>query len=702
MEQEIENIEYICKTIETDNIPITDIEVESAIKKLKKNKAKDAEDMVAEHLINGGKPVSSFICKIINAIIQTKKMPLKMKTGLLHPIHKRGKEINLPGNFRGITIVFIICKVLDIIKCTHQKVVIPEDRLDVQFGFTPERSPSHATLLVNEAIIEAKEQNLPLFIATLDIQKAFDVVPHHLLLRKLFNDGMKGTWWLLKKESYKELCSKVIWKGEKGDPFNILQGIIQGGVGSTSDFKVSLHDGLQQMSSSDVGVHIGEANIGILACADDVIFMSHSENEMHQLIMFFNFYTNRERFIIHPTKSTISVFNTSNCEKKFYVNNKPWKINEKNIPVTEEFVHLGVKYNLEKASSTASVTVEERLKSGRSVTYAMMGAGMHGVNGVNPIVTNHIYKTVAESKVVYSLEYLNIGTTLMKKLTAGQNEVLRNIQTLPQRTATSSLYILLGTLPVQATIEQRQLSCIPSIAKNDTIFEVMINQIAMKKMNSNSWFIIVEKLLLKYGLPKLLEVVEKEFEKEKWKEIVKKAVFEYWKKQIEVEATEKTSLKYMNIHFSKSPHIIWSTTSHDVRDVRRANIKVRMLTGTYILQANRKAFNQTKNSTCPLCGKEDEDMIHFITECDKLENVRFSLMKIFIKLVPYVYINHPSIWSRQMITQLILDPSHDSITEILPLNDATIQRLEKWSRILLYKIHLKIIELLEKLGDDDD
>jgi hypothetical protein len=49
-----------------------------------------------------------------------------------------------------------------------------------------------AALVINESITEAKELNLPLYIAFLDWQKAFDVVDHQSLKCKLFYNGING------------------------------------------------------------------------------------------------------------------------------------------------------------------------------------------------------------------------------------------------------------------------------------------------------------------------------------------------------------------------------------------------------------------------------------------------------------------------------------------------------------------------------
>jgi hypothetical protein len=425
--------------------------------------------------------------------------------------------------------------------------------------------------------------------------------------------------------------------------------------------------------------------VGALACADDVILVASSELEMQQQLMLFNYFTNRERFKIHPTKSCISIFNPTQHEFNHYSEERPWKINNIPTSVSHEFVHLGINYNLEKPSSTANDTIEARLKAGRNTTYALMGAGLHGVNGVNPTVSLHMYNVYVLPKVTYSLEYLNIGTVDMRKLETAHRSLLRNIQTLPKRTAIPALYILLGTLPIQAIIEQKQMSAIPSLAKNSTILEVIVRQIAVKKQESHSWVVATQKLLHKYNLPSVLQIIGSEIDKKVWKKTVKKAVYQFWKKKIESEAQEKSTLQYLNPEYNNTAHSIWTSTTHDTRDVRRANTKARLLCGAYILQSNRVAFNQTKDTTCPLCKQADEDTSHFLIECEILEEQRQPIMNCIKASIPLVYQHHPhNQWPTQLLTQLVLDPTHPTVHDILPLDRPTLVEIEKLSRILCY------------------
>ena len=67
------------------------------------------------------------------------------------------------------------------------------------------------------------------------------------------------------------------------------------------------------------------------------------------------------------------------------------------------------------------------------------------------------------------------------------------------------------------------------------------------------------------------------------------------------DVTEKSSLKYVNPHSLKvgKAHHVWSTVRNCLTDSKRSQLKCKLLTGTYILQGNRAAFNQyTVDHTC--------------------------------------------------------------------------------------------------------
>ena len=689
VEADVKAIHATCSKIKSQHIPITMYEISKAIDQLKKKKAKDENNLVAEHLHHGGPNLTRFLTNLINRIIDTKEIPEAIKGGILHPIHKKGKLINIAGNHRGISIISIICKVLDLIMLAHQTAAIPTDKCDLQFSFTKGRSPNQATIILSELLAEAKEAKKPLLVATLDIQKAFDVISHPHLLRKLYVGGLPGRWWLLKENSYSNVSSKVIWQNQLGQKYPVYQGNRQGANGSPGDFNEYTFEHHDTMAKHGLGCHIGSIYVGTLACADDVMLSAWTEKDLAEQLSMMSFFANKDRLTIHPQKTCISVFQISKAELDHLKENQPWLVNGDGIPVGSEFTHLGVQFNLTTYTSTATATVDHRLKLGRTTTYSLMGAGFHGINGINPTASIHIYKIYVQPRMLYGLEAIDINAPNLERLEVAHRSLIRNIQSLPKRTASAALYILSGILPIEAIIDKKRLTLIPTLAKNSTVHDLMFRQIAVKEITSRSWTVQTQAKLRKYGLDHITDVVRNQLTKDAWKEKVDKAISSHWARKIQQEAAEKSSLKFLsNTLTPNTPHLIWNATTTDPRDVRRATIKARILSGSYILQHNRAVFNQTCDRTCPLCGDADEDVPHFLLECSATDHMRKPIITDIIDFIPLIYEDHPSkSWNSQLITQLVLDPSHPLIMERLPLSKEVLFALEAKSRSLCFTLH---------------
>ncbi len=68
-----------------------------------------------------------------------------------------------------------------------------------------------ASLLVSEAKAEIMNNSVPtnIYLATLDAQKAFDVVDHVVLLDKLYSQNIHPDIWLIVKNMYEGLTTRV-------------------------------------------------------------------------------------------------------------------------------------------------------------------------------------------------------------------------------------------------------------------------------------------------------------------------------------------------------------------------------------------------------------------------------------------------------------------------------------------------------------
>ena len=119
-----------------------------------------------------------------------------------------------------------------------------------------------------------------------------------------------------------------------------------------------------------------------------------------------------------------------------------------------------------------------------------------------------------------------------------------------------------------------------------------------------------------------------------------------WRSEIE----QKVSVKYVNSAVLKvgKCHPIWSTVRNSVSDSRGAQLKCKLLTGTYIIQSNRAVFNQHQvDPTCKLCSAAPETRQHFIAECSVYERERNVFKERLYNNTPiHIYLQDPDTFTR--------------------------------------------------------
>ncbi|VDI44319.1 Hypothetical predicted protein [Mytilus galloprovincialis] len=273
----METIVNICENQEITIQPVTSTEITKRISIFKK-KAGDVEGLTAEHLIYGGTELTEFLVTLINNIFYTKHVPEVIKKGLLTPVHKKDKDPTIPSNYRGITVISIICKILELCIRARIEGTLNKHQNKLQKGFTKGASSINIALLISEAINEAKDKNECLILITLDAEKAFDVVDHIHLFWKLYHQGINGATWLLIKELYNKTTTQVKSQGYISETFVNEQGVKQGGILSLPIctrpiIRISLI-----LLNPQTGIKIGTNYVGCPTCADDIMLCAGSSH----------------------------------------------------------------------------------------------------------------------------------------------------------------------------------------------------------------------------------------------------------------------------------------------------------------------------------------------------------------------------------------------------------------------------------------
>ena len=686
--QNVDNIRASCassKSIISD-VPITKHEVREAITALKKKKALDGLNLAAEHFQNAITPVVNFLTPVLNRIVDTAQLPEEMQINITHPVHKKGKQKNAAGNYRGITISPVVTKILDTILLAHQKTSVYRNTDDLQFGFTKARSGVHAAFILNESIAESTDNKMPLYIASLDVQKAFDVVRHESLLDKLHEKGLPRTWWKLKEASYQNLSTKITWEGELSQPIHMKQGNKQGGLPSPDDYITYLDKNLEILENSQMGFHIGNICLVSPTCADDMLLLASSMYEMQVLLNLIVTYANEEHYVIHPEKTVIIPVNIkSEDQLEYMIQCKPWEINNKRLTVTRELVHIGIQREL----SSVTPAVQTRISNCRKTLNGLFGAGFYGKTGLPLKACLHLYKIYVLPRLLYGLEALILNKPNLAALEVFQRKVLRSLMGVPDRTAIAALYIITGILPIDAQLNKKHLMFLHSmISVEGRLKNLILRQYAVKKPKSKSWITNIKTVLLKYSLPSVLDLLHDCPPKASWKKIVKIAIINSVEKSIREEAECKSTLVYLNPCFKESICHNVAYYIQDPREVRRACIKTQMLTGTYPFQATRVVYKQAVTDTCLLCGEGKEDLVHCLLLCPRLYATRTHYLPAILNSILPVPANLSNAQiDPNTLTQLIMDNTHPGVAGYISLEDT--DTFERITRNFCFALHTR-------------
>ena len=161
--------------------------VRECISHLKNSKSKDFLE-IDTRLVKTVKNLIVYpLTKLINEAILTNTFPDILKTAKVIPIFKNKGSIENLSDYRPISILPIISKILESVLKTQINDYFERDGLyfQGQFGFRHKKSTTLAINSLTSHICEGFEKGLDTFASCLDLTKAFDCVSHNILLSKL-------------------------------------------------------------------------------------------------------------------------------------------------------------------------------------------------------------------------------------------------------------------------------------------------------------------------------------------------------------------------------------------------------------------------------------------------------------------------------------------------------------------------------------
>jgi hypothetical protein len=162
-------------------IELIEEEVAAVLSNLDPNKASGPDCIRCRLLKEVAHEIAPSLCRLFNLSLSLGVVPSEWKFANISPVFKK-EDPSIESNYRPISLLCVLSKVLERCVFNHCYYHLSPLLYHLQHGFLRERSTVTQLLEVYHNIIETVASGREVDIIYLDLSKAFDKVPHSLLL----------------------------------------------------------------------------------------------------------------------------------------------------------------------------------------------------------------------------------------------------------------------------------------------------------------------------------------------------------------------------------------------------------------------------------------------------------------------------------------------------------------------------------------
>lgn len=416
--------------------PPTVKEVKDAVDALR-NGATPGVDGIAAPMLKLSDTMLKWLHRVIVAVWQSGKAPVEWKRALLVALYKGKGERKVRDSYRGISLLSIPGKVYVLVIMAKISSHIDAQLLDTQSAFRKGRGLTDALFTIRQVISKSVAFDQPLFMAFVDLRKAYDSVPRDTLWRILRVYGVHTKLIELLMDLHTGTQAAVRMGGVVSEWFDVHGGVRQGCVIAPLLFNVYMdfvvRQAMAQMPEGcgvklaynangklqrDVGGSGGSLELlSVLLYADDMVLLSPSREELTVMLQAMDKVAASLGLRINASKTEILSIDKDWVEEDGVVQQGPEVvISEGVVKEVSQFKYLG-----SVLVADGRLDVELKIRKGRALGRFKQFEKMWGTKHLSVVTKVKCYKA-------YVLPILLFGSECWA-LTKEQLQVLERVHT---------------------------------------------------------------------------------------------------------------------------------------------------------------------------------------------------------------------------------------------------------------------------------
>jgi exonuclease III len=435
--------------------PFTKAEMDHAVADLPTYKAGDAADLKSELIKAGGSALVKVLLKLVNWVWELETLPTAWSQGVIVNLFKAG-DAQLPGNYRGITLVSICRKMFT--NMLRKRLESQVQLHEAQAAFRTKRSCTDNLFVLTRILQEAGKANKSVYAFFLDVRKAYDTVWRDGLSAKLLDKGVDGKLWRVLRDLSSKSTSQVRVNGELSEAFPLSVGVGQGDPLSTLLFDIFIDDLVAGMhdTCSEHGIRMGQTDIASLLYADDANALSFTPDGLQALMDYVHTWLNKWRMQGNFQKSKIMVFHPKegeSCSVPVEDRLNTWTLGGIAIEQVSTYKYLGVVYQEDGSWEAHAQKALAKMQAAYGYWRPLLSCSSLPTKVRLLMVQTFIY-----SAVMYGAEVWDTTKAVKDKMSAVVKKAFRSILALHPRDCSSDvLYGDTGLLPPGVLIDAAKL-----------------------------------------------------------------------------------------------------------------------------------------------------------------------------------------------------------------------------------------------------